>query len=137
MHELVAQADGRFEIATVDINVPAQIDALRQHLEERAYDLLFVNAGVSNSQNETIVDVSTEEFTRLMVTNALNPMRVIEALVALIRPTGTIGAMSSGLGSIADNSDGGFKIYRASKAALNTLMRCFAARRAAMPGPFC
>jgi NAD(P)-dependent dehydrogenase (short-subunit alcohol dehydrogenase family) len=130
LHDLLAQADGRLEIPTVDINVPAQIDALRQHLEGRVFDLLFVNAGVSNGPNETAADVSTEEFTRVMVTNVLSPMRVIEALVAQVRPTGTIGVMSSGLGSVADNNDGGFEIYRASKAALNTLMRSFAARRA-------
>ena len=64
-------------------------------------------------------------------------MRVIEALVALVRPTGTIGVMSSGLGSVADNNNGGFEIYRASKAALNTLMRSIAARHASDPGPCC
>jgi NAD(P)-dependent dehydrogenase (short-subunit alcohol dehydrogenase family) len=133
LHDLMVRADGRLEIATVDINVPAQIDALRQHLEGRMFDLLFVNAGVSNDPNETAVDVSTAEFTRVMVTNALSPMRVIEALVALVRPAGTIGVMSSGLGSVADNSDGGMEIYRTSKAALNTLMRSFAARRVSDP----
>jgi NAD(P)-dependent dehydrogenase (short-subunit alcohol dehydrogenase family) len=133
LHDLMVRADGRLEIATVDINVPAQIDALRQHLEGRTFDLLFVDAGVSNDPNETAVDVSTAEFTRVMVTNALSPIRVIEALVALVRPAGTIGVMSSGLGSVADNSDGGMEIYRTSKAALNTLMRSFAARRVSDP----
>jgi NAD(P)-dependent dehydrogenase (short-subunit alcohol dehydrogenase family) len=133
LHDLMAQAGGRLEIAAVDINVPAQVDALRQHLQGRAFDLLFVNAGVSNSPNETVADVSTEEFSRVMVTNALSPMRVIEALLALVRPTGTIGVMSSGLGSVADNNDGGFEIYRASKAALNMLMRGFTARHAKDP----
>jgi NAD(P)-dependent dehydrogenase (short-subunit alcohol dehydrogenase family) len=130
LHDIMAQAGGRLEIASVDINVPAQVDALRRHLEGRAFDLLFVNAGVSNGPDETVAEVSTEEFNRVMVTNALSPMRVIEALLALVRPTGTIGVMSSGLGSVADNNDGGFEIYRASKAALNTLMRSFAARHA-------
>jgi NAD(P)-dependent dehydrogenase (short-subunit alcohol dehydrogenase family) len=36
--------------------------------------------------------------------------------------------MSSGLGSVAGKIDGGWEAYRASKAALNTLMRSFAAR---------
>jgi hypothetical protein len=39
----------------------------------------IVNAGVTNGPHETIADVSTEEFTRLMMTNALSPMRVLEA----------------------------------------------------------
>jgi NAD(P)-dependent dehydrogenase (short-subunit alcohol dehydrogenase family) len=133
LDDLVSQADGRLEIATVDINAPAQVGALRRHLERREFDLLFVNAGVSNGPDETVADVSTEDFTRVMLTNALSPMRVIEALLALVRPTGTIGVMSSGLGSVADNNDGGYEIYRASKAALNTHMRSFAARHASDP----
>jgi NAD(P)-dependent dehydrogenase (short-subunit alcohol dehydrogenase family) len=37
--------------------------------------------------------------------------------------------MSSGLGSVSNNTDGGWEGYRASKAALNTLMRSYAARQ--------
>src|SRR5579871_365936 len=71
LHGLMAQADGRLEIANVDINEPAQIDALRQHLQGRAFDLLFVNAGVSNGPDETVADVSTKDFNHVMMTNAL------------------------------------------------------------------
>ena len=53
-----------------------------------------------------------------MMTNALGPMRTIEALADLVSPNGVIGAMSSGLGSIAGNESGGWEVYRASKAAL-------------------
>jgi NAD(P)-dependent dehydrogenase (short-subunit alcohol dehydrogenase family) len=63
-----------------------------------------------------------------MITNALSPMRVIETLGELIEPDGTIAIMSSGQGSIANNDRGGFEIYRASKSALNQLMRSYAAR---------
>ena len=63
-----------------------------------------------------------------MVTNALSPMRLVENLEMNVVSNGTIGVMSSGLGSVADNEKGGFEVYRASKAALNTLMRSFAAR---------
>src|SRR5487761_1326366 len=41
--------------------------------------------------------------------------------------------MSSGQGSVANNEKGGFEIYRASKSALNQLMRSFAARHAEDP----
>jgi NAD(P)-dependent dehydrogenase (short-subunit alcohol dehydrogenase family) len=129
LHELQATADGRLEIEHVDINAPEQVHALRERLDARRFDLLFVNAGVTNGREETSADVSTEEFTRLMVTNALSPMRVIESLGELIDPSGTIAIMSSGQGSIANNDRGGFEIYRASKSALNQLMRSYAARQ--------
>ena len=56
-------------------------------------------------------------------------MRVIEALEDLVPPTGLIGAMSSGQGSIANNTTGSREQYRGSKAALNMLMRSFSVRQ--------
>jgi NAD(P)-dependent dehydrogenase (short-subunit alcohol dehydrogenase family) len=127
---------GRLTVETVDINEPGQVAALRQRLAGQSFDLLFVNAGVADDPAETIGTVSTETFIRVMVTNALSPMRVVEALQGLVPATGTIGVMSSGLGSVADNEDGGWEVYRASKASLNTLMRSFAARHAGDPRSF-
>jgi NAD(P)-dependent dehydrogenase (short-subunit alcohol dehydrogenase family) len=125
---LYGLASDRLEIETVDIADKAQIAALGGRLSGRRFDLLFVNAGVTNDPEERIGAVSTEEFIRVMVTNALGPMRVVETLVNLVRPGGTIGVMSSGLGSIADNRSGGWEVYRGSKAALNMYMRSFAIR---------
>jgi NAD(P)-dependent dehydrogenase (short-subunit alcohol dehydrogenase family) len=128
LHELQEIAGGRLEVEHVDINAREQVQALRDRLSSRTFDLLFVNAGVTNGPEETPADVSTEEFTRLMVTNALSPMRVIETVGELVTPNGTIAIMSSGQGSVANNERGGFEIYRASKSALNQLMRSYAAR---------
>jgi len=128
LHNLAAKADGRLDIAVVDITDPAQLTALHDRLGSDRFDLLFVNAGVKNDDKETIADVSTEEFVRVMVTNALSPMRVIETFQDLLPPTGAIAIMSSGQGSVGNNETGGYEVYRASKAALNTLMRSFAAR---------
>jgi NAD(P)-dependent dehydrogenase (short-subunit alcohol dehydrogenase family) len=125
---LHALSSDRLEIETVDIADEAQIFALGGRLSGRRFDLLFVNAGVTNDPEEPIGAVSTEEFVRVMVTNALGPMRLVETLADLVRPGGTIGVMSSGLGSIADNRSGGWEVYRGSKAALNMYMRSFAVR---------
>jgi NAD(P)-dependent dehydrogenase (short-subunit alcohol dehydrogenase family) len=126
LHDLQETVGGLPEIEHVDITVPEQVQALRQRLGSRTFDLLFVNAGVG--AEETVADVATDEFVRLMVTNALSPMRVIETLGDLVPADGTIAIMSSGQGSVANNHNGGFEIYRASKSALNQLMRSYAAR---------
>jgi NAD(P)-dependent dehydrogenase (short-subunit alcohol dehydrogenase family) len=133
LHDLLAGAEDRLEIEAVDVVYPAQVAALRARLASRKFDLLFVNAGVKNDDRETIADVSTEEFIRVMVTNALSPLRVIETLQDLVLPGGTIGIMSSGQGSIANNENGNYEVYRGSKAALNMFMRSFAARHADDP----
>ena len=128
LHDLADRSQNRLEIETVDICEPDQIAALRARLSGRMFDLLFVNAGVTNNPSETIADVTTEEFARVMVTNALSPMRVVEAVHDLVSPTGTIGLMSSGQGSVSNNTMGMREVYRGSKAALNMFMRSFAAR---------
>ncbi len=127
---LLGSSGGRLEIEKVDIAYPDQVAALRKRMASRKIDLLFVNAGVKNDNSETIADVTTDEFIRVMVTNSLSPMRVVEAFKDLVTPRGTIAIMSSGLASIANNESGGYEVYRGSKAALNTLMRSFAARHA-------
>ncbi len=133
LHELASSSAGRLVIETIDITAADQIASLHHRLAQTTYDLLFVNAGVTNGPAETVADVSTDTFVRLMVTNALSPMRVVEALQDLVAPKGTIAVMSSGQGSVANNEKGGFEIYRASKSALNQLMRSFAARHADDP----
>jgi NAD(P)-dependent dehydrogenase (short-subunit alcohol dehydrogenase family) len=130
---LAASAEGRLVVERVDITVPDEVAALHDRLAGASFDLLFINAGVTNGAAETVADVSTETFNRLMVTNALSPMRVVEQFQELVAPRGTIGVMSSGQGSVTNNTNGGFEIYRASKSALNQLMRSFAARHAGDP----
>jgi NAD(P)-dependent dehydrogenase (short-subunit alcohol dehydrogenase family) len=133
LHDLAGSSDGRLVVETVDITVPEQVAALHERLAQTSFDLLFVNAGVTNGPGETVADVSTDTFVRLMVTNALSPMRVVETLQDLVPPNGTIAVMSSGQGSVANNDKGGFEVYRASKSALNQLTRSFAARHADDP----
>lgn len=130
LHALRERWPGQLEIEVVDITFADQVAALRSRLEGTTFDLLLVNAGVKNDDRETIADVSTDEFVRVMVTNALSPLRAIEKLGDLVDPNGTIAVMSSGQGSVANNESGGYEVYRASKAALNTLMRSYAARHA-------
>ena len=128
LHELADDFPGRIEVETVDITEPRQVAALRDRLSAREFDLLFVNAGVTNEPEGTVAETSTDEFVRVMVTNALSPVRVVEALHDLVEPAGTIGVMSSGQGSVTNNERGGHEVYRGSKAALNTFMRSYAAR---------
>lgn len=132
LHDLADSADGRVTVEKLDITVPEDVAALRARVAGRVFDLLFVNAAISNG-DVPVADVSTETFNHVMVTNALSPVRVVEALHDLVPPAGTIGIMSSRQGSITLNDRAGYEVYRASKSALNQLMRSFAARHADDP----
>jgi NAD(P)-dependent dehydrogenase (short-subunit alcohol dehydrogenase family) len=128
LQEAAAASDGRLMIEKLEMTDIAAVNALRDRLSGRELDLLFVNAGVANGPDDRVDQVTTEEFNRIMVTNALSPMRIVEKLGDLVRPGGTIAVMSSSMGSVALNEMGGWEVYRASKAAMNTLMRSYAAR---------
>lgn len=131
LHDLADAYPDRVDIEILDICEPDQLAALKQRLSGRGFDMLFVNAGTTNRRpSETIGEVSTEDFIHVMVTNSLSPMRVIESLESLVSPAGLIGAMSSGQGSVGNNTTGMREVYRGSKAALNMFMRSFAARHA-------
>ncbi|MGE3148420.1 MAG: SDR family oxidoreductase [Pseudorhodoplanes sp.] len=136
LHAVAARGGGRAEIEHVDINRCEDIAALKARLAGRSFDLLFVNAGVSNGKFETVRDSDPSEFTRLLVTNALSPMTVVDAFCESVRPDGVIGVMSSLLGSIEANAAGGYEFYRASKAALNMMMKSFAVSHGEAPWSF-
>ncbi len=121
---------GQLEIETLDICKQEEIAALRKRLSGRTFEMLFVNAGITNENGKTtpVGEVSTEDFVRVMTTNALSPMRVIERFEPLVSQTGLIGVMSSGRGSVANNTMGEEELYRGSKSALNQFMRSYAAR---------
>ena len=130
LHDLAEEHGNRVEVETLDIERQEEIAALRSRMADRVLDTLFVNAGATvHDEQVPIGDVTTDEFAHVMVTNALGPMRVIEAFQDLVPASGLIGAMSSGQGSIANNDKGLHELYRGSKAALNMFMKSFAARQ--------
>jgi NAD(P)-dependent dehydrogenase (short-subunit alcohol dehydrogenase family) len=128
LHQLAERCPAQVEIEMVDVTSPFQIDALYDRLSGRTFDLLFHNAGTANQPDGTVAETSTDEFIMVMITNALSPLRIIETFQDCVEPTGTIGVMSSGQGSVTNNTNGGHEVYRGSKAALNTYMRSYDAR---------
>lgn len=114
-------------VERLDIQFPEQIADLRRRLGGARFDLLIVNAGMMNNRTDTSATVSTADFNQVMMINTLGPMRALEALADLVDPRGCMAVMTSVLGSVAANT-GGTEIYRASKAALNSLFKSFVAR---------
>jgi NAD(P)-dependent dehydrogenase (short-subunit alcohol dehydrogenase family) len=122
----------KLEVENVDILDLASVKALRERLAGRKLDTLFVNAGICKANELTPIAVSDQDFIDMMLTNALSPMRVIEAFHDLVAENGVIAAMSSEIGSITNNS-GFWELYSSSKAALNMLMKAFSARHSDDP----
>jgi NAD(P)-dependent dehydrogenase (short-subunit alcohol dehydrogenase family) len=127
LDELLARYPASLEIETVDTVDVATVRALRQRLEGRTLDTLFVNAGICKANELTPVEVKDQDFLDMMLTNALSPMRVTEIFHSIVDKHGVIAVMSSEIGSIT-NSTGFWELYSSTKAALNMLMKSFSAR---------
>ncbi len=71
--------------------------------------------------------LSAEAMSEMFAINAIGPALVAKHCLPLLRKTGspTFAAISAKVGSITDNRLGGWHSYRASKAALNMLVRNF------------
>jgi NAD(P)-dependent dehydrogenase (short-subunit alcohol dehydrogenase family) len=117
------------EIETVDINDGEGVRALHDRLANRQVDVLFVNAGIARAIEQSPATASEGDFLDMMLTNAFSPVRAAEVLRDLVPIGGTIAIMTSELGSIT-NASGGWQLYSSSKAALNMLMKGYAAKNA-------
>jgi NAD(P)-dependent dehydrogenase (short-subunit alcohol dehydrogenase family) len=127
LEQLRERFPSSLQIKSADTTDPDSIARLKDEFQESEFDTLFVNAGICIARDNTPIDVAESDFVALMLTNALSPMRVVETFRDRISPRGVIAVMSSEIGSIQINN-GKWEMYSASKAALNMLMKCFAAR---------
>jgi NAD(P)-dependent dehydrogenase (short-subunit alcohol dehydrogenase family) len=130
LEDLHEGSAGRLVIETLDVTSPGQLLALRQRLEGQRFDLLFLNAGMMAGRNVPLREVPDSDIASIFLTNAISPVRVADALLDRVPSGGMVAFMSSILGSIGTNDDGRAELYRASKAALNSLIRSFRARHA-------
>lgn len=116
-------------VETVDIDDAAAIAALVARAPG-PFDLVFVNAGVMGPKHGSADKVTGDELAALMMTNAISPVRTARALLGAVKPGGTVAFMTSILGSVALRQHAMAELYSASKAALNSLTRGFAAAEA-------
>ncbi|MGY2233094.1 SDR family oxidoreductase [Pseudomonas tolaasii] len=120
------KAVGPVQIEKLDMDDQQAVIALSQRLKERTFDLLFVNAGVKGPANQEPGYATLAEVGQLFFTNAVAPINLAQRFVGQIRKdSGVLAFMSSVLGSVTlpDGSD--LALYKASKAALNSMTNSF------------
>jgi NAD(P)-dependent dehydrogenase (short-subunit alcohol dehydrogenase family) len=142
-HELARQyrADGWRVIATA--RKPQDIENLRQlgaepheldvtnteaiaglgwKLDDEKIDTAWLVAGVYGPQHDGFP--TQEDFDAVMHTNVLAAMRLLPIVAPLVASTrGKLGVLSSQMGSIGGRNGTNGSLYRASKAALNSVLR--------------
>jgi NAD(P)-dependent dehydrogenase (short-subunit alcohol dehydrogenase family) len=120
---LAEREPGRITILKLEMNDPAELDGFAATLNDRELDVALINAGVSGPGHRSANTATAEEIGALMFTNAIAPIRLARTLASHIRSgSGVLAFTSSVMGSVSLNT-GGHELYRASKAAVNSLTR--------------
>jgi NAD(P)-dependent dehydrogenase (short-subunit alcohol dehydrogenase family) len=137
---LAAQPDTKIRIEPLDVADPATIDALAARLQQYGaplpIDVLINCAGTMGSGNFAKEGITFGKFGRsdfadweqVFRVNVIGPMKMAEAFVAHVAASEQrkIVSLTSIIGSIEKNTIGGLYAYRATKAALNAVMRSMA-----------
>lgn len=115
------------KVYQVDITNTDQLAGIADELKDKPIDILINNAGIYGAADEYIGANPIDAAGMLAAynTNALAPLKVTEAFIPNLcqGKDKKIVAISSEMGSISQNKTGGSPAYRASKAALNAIMK--------------
>jgi NAD(P)-dependent dehydrogenase (short-subunit alcohol dehydrogenase family) len=101
----------------IDITQPDSVAELVQRLDGLALDVLINNAGILAS--ESLGDLNFDTIRQQFEVNTMGPLRLTEALLPNLSQGAKVVMMTSRMGSIADNTSGGYYGYRLSKVALS------------------
>jgi len=125
LQKLAAESGGQIRILEMNVMDTASVRAAAATLKGEAIDLLLNNAGVGGPPGQQLGNLDYAAWARVLDTNSLGPMRVVEAFLENVAQSRLkqIVTITSGMGSIEDNSSGGRYAYRSSKAAVNMVMK--------------
>jgi NAD(P)-dependent dehydrogenase (short-subunit alcohol dehydrogenase family) len=120
-------------ILAMDVTDSASVGNAAQELHGTSIDLLINNAGTAGKRGQTTGNVDYENWLRVLEVNTLGPMRVVEAFADSVARSERrlMVTITSGMASLAHNTEGGSIAYRSSKAAVNMAMRSVAVDLAA------
>jgi NAD(P)-dependent dehydrogenase (short-subunit alcohol dehydrogenase family) len=125
LKKLATGAAGRIRVLPMDVTDAASVRAAAAALKGEAIDLLLNNAGVGGPPGQQLGNLDYAAWARVLDANTLGPMRVAEVFLENVARSRDkrIVTITSGMGSIADNTSGGRYAYRSSKAAVNMVMK--------------
>ena len=129
-------AKGNVQVIKADLTDDAALKAAVNEVEAESIDLLINNAGMMGSRKHIGTDrawqpfgsFEREEWHEVFDINVFTPLALTELLIDKLRAAESpvVAMMSSQLGSIDNNLSGGLYVYRASKTAVNAIMKSLA-----------
>ncbi len=107
----------------LDVASAAGASALAWPIDGEAFDVAIVNAGVYGPRTSGLDVPDEADFDAVMHTNVLGAMRVLPQLVDALAPGARLAVISSRMGSMGLRASPSGWLYRASKAALNSVLK--------------
>ena len=108
----------------LDVLDAAAIGALGRQLAGERLAVAVINAGIYGPRTQELVAPDAEAFDAVMHTNVLAAMRLIPVLAPALAPArGRLAVLSSRMGSVSLMQSSSGWLYRASKAALNSVLK--------------
>lgn len=108
---------------TLDVADAASASGLAWQIDGAGFDVAIVAAGLYGPRTSGLEPPSEAEFDAVMHTNVLGAMRVLPQIVDALAPGARLAVLSSRMGSIGLRAASGGWLYRASKAALNSVLK--------------
>ena len=107
----------------LDVASAESVSRLAWQLDGQAFDTVVYGAGVYGPRQAGLEPPTDADFDAVMHTNVLGPMRVLPPLREVLAPGARVGLLSSRMGSIGSRTSSGGWLYRASKAAANSVLK--------------
>ena len=109
----------------MDVTDAESVRNATTQLKDVAIDVLINSAGIAGVPGQKTGSVDYESWAYVFDVNTMGPLRVIESFSDHIARSERrlVVTITSGMGSLADNTSGGSIAYRSSKAAVNMVMR--------------
>ena len=110
--------------AGIDVTSAADISTLVSRLRGTRLDTVVHNAGVLTP--DALMSLDSDAIRRQFEVNALAPLQLTVALLPSLQDGSKLAVVTSRMGSLNDNTSGGYYGYRMSKAAVNMAFVCLA-----------
>ena len=134
LSQLLSEHPNALELAELDLNHVQTADGILSQYPDNSINLLLVSAGILGPEHQRVEQCTPNEIANLFWVNSIAPVSIARKFLPLMKAKGVIAFMSSRMGSVALNDDGSMELYRASKAALNSITRGFAINEAIPAG---
>ena len=124
LRRLAQDRRGRLNVVAMDVSDAESVKNAAKQLKDVAIDVLINSAGIAGVPGQKTGNVDYNSWAQVLNVNTMGPLRVLESFCDhIVGERRLVVTITSGMGSLTENTSGGSIAYRSSKAAVNMVMR--------------